>query len=173
MNSLCKPATRTRRVTFLAITLLCLVLFTAFKAGTPAPPRERPFHGTYEGSVTVPVGIPVLEDVFFTVTGHASLLGKFQMANIADIDLTTLSSQGSTTITAANGDELYTTYFTLGTDNGDGTYTVVGEHEITGGTGRFKDADGSFTTYSLATMMTTLETVTIAGRVTMNGGISY
>lgn len=173
MTSFCKKSTIAGRSTLLAIALLCLAIFTGFSTSTFAPPGERPFHGRYEGSVSVPVGTPVLEDVSFTVTGVASLLGRFQMANVADIDLTTLSSAGTTTITAASGDALYTTYSSAGTDNGDGSYTVVGEHEITGGTGRFEGATGSFTTLSTARMMTTLETVTIAGRVYMTGAISY
>lgn len=171
MTSLCKKSTIASR--FVAIALLCLAVLTGFRPGNPAPPKDKPFRGTYEGSVTVPAGTQVLNDVSFTVTGTASLLGRFQMANVADIDLTTLASAGTTTLTAANGDELYTTYFSAGTDNGDGTYTVDGEHVITGGTGRFEGATGSFTTTSLATMMTTPETVTIAGKVYITGAISY
>lgn len=172
MYSVTKMSRVAWRGTFLAIALLGLALLTGFSTSNPTP-RERSFHGRYEGSVTVPAGTEVLEDVSFTVSGVASLLGRFEMANVADIDLVTLSSAGTTTITAANGDELYTTYSSAGTDNLDGTYTIDGVHEITGGTGRFAGATGSFTTTSIAQMMTTLETVTIAGKVYITGTISY
>lgn len=173
MTSFWEKSTTAWRGTFLAITLLCMLITTGFRANNPVSPKERPFHGTYEGSVTLPAGTEVLNDVSFTVTGVASQLGKFRMANVADIDLTTLASEGTTTITAANGDQLFTTYSSAGVPTGGDTYTITGTHFITGGTGRFEGAQGSFTTTSLATMQTTAETVTIAGRVEMEGTIAY
>lgn len=57
-----------------------------------------------------------------------------------------LVGPGPGTVTAANGDELAVTMETyVATIAHDGTSTDVGTYEITGGTGRFLGATGSFT----------------------------
>lgn len=158
---------------FLAIALLSLSVLTGFRTGHAVSPGEKPLRGTYEGNVTVPAGTTTMF-ITFTVWGNATHLGRFQMDAAGDLNLLTLAlTNGTTTFTAANGDELYTSYSSSGTPNGDGTYTVRAEHDITGGTGRFEGADGAFSTTSQARIMATLETVTITGKVYMHGTISF
>lgn len=173
MTRFSKKSTIARRGTLLAIALLCLAILTGFRTGNAVAPGEKPFRGTYEGNVTVPAGTTTMF-ITFSVWGNATQLGRFRMDAAGDLNLLTLAlTNGTTTFTAANGDELHTSYSSSGTPNGDGTYTVTAEHDITGGTGRFEGADGAFSTTSQARIMATLETVTITGKVYMQGTISF
>jgi hypothetical protein len=49
----------------------------------------------------------------------------------------------SFTRTAANGDQLYSTFTSVGYFDEDGNLLLHGEYQFTGGTGRFADATGS------------------------------
>ena len=101
---------------------------------------DLPFAGTYEGLETVdPVsGHHHLEDV----TGNATHLGQFTVT--AEWTLGPTGGSGTSTWTAANGDEFSTTF----TRNGvfvPPTATFTETHTITGGDGRFAKASGTFT----------------------------
>jgi hypothetical protein len=99
-----------------------------------------PFKGTYEGLETV---LTVASHHHLDATGNATHLGRFTVT--ADWTVTTAGAIGtSSTWTAANGDELFTR-FTRHGDFVPPTATFTETHTITGGTGRFADASGSFT----------------------------
>lgn len=173
MYSFSKKSTIARSGSFLAIALLFLAVLTAFRTGTPPPRGERAFRGFYEGNVTVPAGTTTLP-ISFTVMGNATHLGRFRMDAEGNLNLETLAlTEASATFTGAHGDQLFTEYTSAGFDNGDGTYTVTADHRIVGGTGRFEDAEGAFSSASLARLTTTMETTTISGKVYMTGTISY
>jgi len=101
---------------------------------------ELPFKGTYEGLETVdPVsGHHHLEDV----TGNATHLGQFTVT--AEWTLGPTGGSGTSTWTAANGDE-FSTRFTRNGVFVPPTATFTETHTITGGTGRFANASGTFT----------------------------
>jgi hypothetical protein len=101
---------------------------------------ELPFKGTYEGLDTVdPVsGHHHLEDV----TGNATHLGQFTVT--AEWTLGPTGGSGTSTWTAANGDE-FSTRFTRNGVFVPPTATFTETHTITGGTGRFANASGTFT----------------------------
>jgi hypothetical protein len=101
---------------------------------------ELPFEGTYEGLETVdPVsGHHHLEDV----TGNATHLGQFTVT--AEWTLGPTGGSGTSTWTAANGDE-FSTRFTRNGVFVPPTATFTETHTITGGTGRFANASGTFT----------------------------
>jgi hypothetical protein len=76
------------------------------------------------------------------------------------------------TIVAANGDKLFTTTSGAGTLGPPVQNTVA--NTITGGTGRFAHASGTFTTTGVSTAVSivgSIETVTIA--TTFEGTIGY
>ena len=110
---------------------------------TPAGARDRvPFNGTVLGSGSVPT-LPHVEN-----TGIANQLGSFtgsaefypDLSNLAYIPYT-----GTFDWFAANGDELYGTFEGyLTDDNGDFVYDNHEAATVTGGTGRFAGATGSF-----------------------------
>ena len=109
-----------------------------------------PFRGEIRG-VEIPTFQFPLLSVDATATGNASHLGRFGMTYELTGDLLTHDTSGSAVFTAANGDQLFTEFVGHGTPNGDYTAASIVEiHTITGGTGRFADATGSFIrTYSL------------------------
>ena len=66
-----------------------------------------------------------------------------------------------------NGDEFYTSFTGTSTPGPYGTSTIVVNHTITGGTGRFSDATGTFTGDTIA------NPALPTGTITYDGTISY
>ena len=99
-----------------------------------------PFKGTYEGLETVGT-VPSRHHL--DATGNATHLGLFTVT--ADWTVTTAGAiETSSTWTAANGDELFTRFTRRGVFVPP-TATFTETHTITGGTGRFATASGTFT----------------------------
>jgi hypothetical protein len=137
--------TITKTVLYLQMTAL---LLTAGLAA--AAEKEVPFHGTIQGIEITEVQFPKLF-VDGTASGEATHLGHFTVAYDVVVDFPTHTTFGSSVFTAANGDNVFTDLTGSGTptENPD-VHTVVEVHTITGGTGRFAGATGSFIrTFSL------------------------
>ncbi len=100
---------------------------------------ELPFKGTYEGLETVGT---VPSHHHLDATGNATHLGRFTVT--ADWTIGPTGGSGTSTWTAANGDELYTSFTRSGVP-APPTITFTEIHTITGGSGRFADASGTFT----------------------------
>ena len=85
--------------------------------------------------------------------GQSSHLGRSTFVAYPTIYFTTpppFRNEGTASFKAANGDEFFTFFTGTVTPNTDGTNTVVMEHEITGGTGRFEGATGGVTGFTIA-----------------------
>jgi hypothetical protein len=106
---------------------------------------QLPFHGTLEGTDTDTVSFPFLF-VHLTGTGNATQLGNYTAIFDFRVDLRTPTSPavGSFTLTAANGDSVFGDLIGRASI-ANGIATIVETATITGGTGRFADATGSFT----------------------------
>ena len=100
---------------------------------------ELPFKGTYEGLEKV---VTSTEHQLIDATGNATHLGRFTVT--AAWTIGPGGGIGTSTWTAANGDELYTS-FTRSGKPAPPTITFTEIHTITGGSGRFADASGTFT----------------------------
>jgi hypothetical protein len=100
---------------------------------------EFPFKGTYEGLETVGT---VPSNHQLDATGNATHLGRFTVT--ADWTIGTGGGIGTSTWTAANGDE-FSTSFTRSGVVVPPTITFTETHTITSGTGRFANASGTFT----------------------------
>jgi hypothetical protein len=100
-----------------------------------------PFKGTYEGLETVDAAMPSHHSLV-DVTGNATHLGRFTLT--ADWTLAATGNFGTSTWTAANGDKLFTSFQRSGKAVPP-TITFTETHTVTGGTGRFANASGSFT----------------------------
>lgn len=107
-----------------------------------------PFKGQLEGIADPPQFEPPPSTFFsahLLASGNATHLGRFTMDYSHRVNLLTLRGMGTATFTAANGDTLTTTVEGTATPTSSPTaFTVVESHTITGGTGRFADAAGSF-----------------------------
>lgn len=159
--------------------LLFVIVSTGFRTGSTGKEtfskHPRPFSGTYQTTETLEsYQFPVLQ-AQVTGTGTANHLGKSRLEAETTIYLEPLPVHfnGTTTFTAANGDELYTTFTGISTPNGDGTETLMRNYTVTGGTGRFSGATGSFTGISVGKTPETPGELIRIGRITLEGTISY
>jgi hypothetical protein len=114
--------------------------------------KGRPFKGSYTTSSEILQPPPNLH-TRIVGTGHATLLGNGTFVAVSALVFTAqppFDLSGTATFTAANGDEFYTSFTGTATPNNDGSLTIFNNHTITGGTGRFQNATGHFTGYTIA-----------------------
>ena len=100
---------------------------------------ELPFKGAYEGLEKV---VTSTDHQLIDATGNATHLGRFTVT--AAWTIGTSGGIGTSTWTAANGDELFTSFTRSGVP-APPTITFTEHHTIAGGTGRFASASGIFT----------------------------
>jgi hypothetical protein len=117
---------------------IATVLLTAALAVPAAAQQQVPFKGTFQGSDTVTPPITIVTDA----AGTATHLGQFSFTHV----LTLNTSTGSAHWVAANGDSIDSTSVASAIP-GPVVFTVTEIHTITGGTGRFAGAQGSFTVH--------------------------
>jgi hypothetical protein len=141
--------------------------------GTDRPPIDRPLKGTSTGTnaVNLSTGAATNES-----SGHLSHFGAVTGNGVQTITLTgpnTLSFTGSGVTIAANGDELFATTSGTGALT-TGVATATTRNTITGGTGRFAHATGTFVVTSRSTPISVVGSIeTFAFTSTTNGEISY
>jgi hypothetical protein len=112
-------------------------------AAGPAAAAAVPFRGSLEGTQSVtPLAFPLLA-VDGSGAGTATMLGRFTVRFPHTVTLTTRIGVGTYTFTAADGDTLTADF--SGQAAEDPPLVSIEEHAtITGGTGRFDGATGSF-----------------------------
>jgi hypothetical protein len=103
-----------------------------------------PFRGSFEGTQTVTPLPGGVASVTGSGTGTATHLGQFSVAFPHTVTFATRTGEGTYTFTAANGDTLTASFVGQATEEGS-TVSIVEHGRITGGTGRFADASGTFT----------------------------
>jgi hypothetical protein len=132
-------------------TSICLqiaaMLVSAAMAGPAAAGKLVPLQGVLEAVESSSLEFPIVS-IQSIGSGIASHLGRFTVVHNFQVDLTTFIAIGSAEFTAANGDKIFTDTVAL-TDapipTDDPNVILISElHTITGGTGRFADASGSF-----------------------------
>jgi hypothetical protein len=103
-----------------------------------------PFRGRFAGTqrVTPLTGTPPRASVEVSAEGIATHLGRFTIALPHIVNFATQSANGTATIVAANGDQISATF--VGTAQLGPVVTIVEQATVTGGTGRFSGATGSF-----------------------------
>ena len=156
MNRKTNHYTNTVMKTVLCLQLAALLFTTAF-AGSAVAATGVPFAGVVEGTEdfnpvfdpNAPVGSdPIGLNIIGSGGGQATHLGRFTATWDFDITFGVDFSPGTRHFVADNGDELWTEATGSGTPpDADPNFnqTVVEAHVITGGTGRFAGATGSFT----------------------------
>ena len=141
--------------TALYLQMIALLLTPAF-AGPKVAQKEIPFHGTIQTTETVTsIDFPIVFNSSIG-SGNATHLGGFSWAldvqiNVSNPDFTTATGTG--VLTAANGDRLFTlfTASAINTEAADVIF-ITEVHTITGGTGRFAGATGTFTREALSNL---------------------
>jgi hypothetical protein len=129
-----------------ALILTAAALAVPTAAQTQVPSQVPPFDGTFQGNDTLSREKPEANcptTVCTTGTGTGTLLGQFSFTEELTINFANLTNTGSAHWKAANGDIIDTTVFGLAVPGPD-VFTIAEIHIITGGTGRFAGAQGSF-----------------------------
>lgn len=151
---------------------LIAALSVALAFASPAVAANVPLKGTLSAVEIDDVQFPVL-NVSGSGTGQSTLLGRYTMTFTAQVDLTTgmTIGLGAMEITAANGDKLFATFTGVGTPTpgNPNVFSVVENVTITGGTGRFVNATGSFTLQRLADLTTGLSSGSFSGTISTPG----
>ena len=122
----------------LNIYLPMAALILAALAIPAAAQQQVPFKGTFQGKDAVhPPTITT------SGTGLGTHMGEFSL--IQDTKLTSVPNTGTAHWVAANGDSIDSTFVAIPDFSAEPLYVTVTEiHTITGGTGRFAGAQGSF-----------------------------
>jgi hypothetical protein len=153
--------------------LIAALILTTALAVPAAAQKLVPFNGAMQGHETdTPQGGPppttLLADG--SVRGIATLVGQFSLTYTLTVNLADGTATGSAQLIAANGDSIITTI--VGSSEPSGTPGVLSVTEIntvTGGTGRFAGATGSFTTMRLVNVATGLTSGSFHGMITSPG----
>jgi hypothetical protein len=126
---------------------LALSAVAVLGGANPAAAREQvAFKGRLEGAVAVTPLAPPLLQVDVAAAGNGTHLGKFTLDIPHVVNPATRTAAGSYEFTAANGDKLYADFTGTATPTATpGVLYIEETATITGGTGRFAGATGSFT----------------------------
>jgi hypothetical protein len=134
-------------------------LVLALSLAAPVAAADQvPFRGSLSGTVTVTPLVPPLASVLIEGTGDAAQLGRFTVEVPHLVNQATRIGVGTYVFTAANGDTLNADFSGQATLVAPGVLSVVENGVITGGTGRFAGATGTFVaerTFFIATGWTT------------------
>ena len=157
--------TITKTILYLQMAALCL---TAALAGRAVAEEQSPIKGSLQGVEIADVQFPKAF-VDGSGSGKATHLGRFTMTYELEVDLLAHETFGSSVFTAANGDSLFTDITGLGTptENPD-VVSVVEAHTITGGTGRFAGATGSFIRKYLLNLVTGVTSGSFDGTIVIH-----
>ena len=130
----------------LAASLALAVLGVPSLAGPVAAGEHVPFKGRLGGDVAVTPLAPPFLQVDVEATGKATHLGKFTLDIPHVVNPVTRTAIGTYEFTAANGDKVYAEFTGVATPTAiPGVLYIEETATVTGGTGRFAGATGSFT----------------------------
>ena len=136
------------------ILLVCALALLCFTATANAKSAERPFKGSVSGECTFTdgseFGLPPSPSptglwTNSSAVGNVAHLGRTAMESHHPTPPADSITDGTMTLTAANGDKVYITYDGFAPPPVQGipsTVVVIGALTINGGTGRFANATG-------------------------------
>ena len=148
----------------LFVGLVAAVSVLLASVAVSAVAAETPFKGTVSAVETGQTVFPI-RTITREGTGTATYLGRYTEHVTAQINVLTMAATGAATFTAANGDTLSASVVGQATRIGPTTLSIVEVYTITGGTGRFADATGSFTLHSTVEQTTGVSTGTLSGTI--------
>ena len=151
----------------IALVLLAMTVTAA------AAQKQVPFKGSMQGQeIDTPEGgpPPTTLSADGNTTGIATNVGQFSFSYQLTVNLANGTATGSAQLIAASGDSIFTTV--AGSSEPTATPGVLSITEvdtITGGTGRFAGAQGSFTVERLANQATGFTSGSFHGAITSPG----
>jgi hypothetical protein len=147
----------------LALLLAILVVGTTLAASAR---KQLPLKGSFQALETYQPNLPT---IFVTATGsgEATRLGRFTMSYEVTVNVQTGVGSGlSAHFVAANGDSLFAEGSGQATPTETpGVLKIVETYTITGGTGRFAGASGTFTVERMANQATGETSGTMGGTI--------
>jgi hypothetical protein len=154
----------------IALMFLISVARTAFAASAPETTPEAttkmtrlPFNGTVQSTETSVTVFPTMSATA-TGSGNATQLGSFTIRYQVEISLLDLSGTEAAQFMGTNGDSLSAEAVGQATENRTpGMLNVVDIYKITGGTGQFDGASGTFTLNRLVSLTTGAASSTFEG----------
>ena len=149
-----------KRLFFALVATTAVLASVAVSATAAETPFKGPVKAVETGTIVGPTRFLVRDG-----GGTATHLGKYTEHITMQINLPTRHSMGAATFTAANGDTLTATVEGQATPASPGVLSIVEVYSITGGTGRFADATGSFTLHSTAIQATGVSSGTFSGAI--------
>lgn len=157
--------------TFVAIGIVLLLLIVVASVTFASPGQKQlPFKGSLHAVENNQVDWPTIY-VHGSGSGNATILGKFSVTyeGVVHNDENGVGTASpSAHFVAANGDSLFAEGSGLGVPTETpGVNRIVEEYTITGGTGRFAGATGSFTVERLITLATGVTDGTIEGKIVL------
>ena len=149
---------------------MAAMFLTALLVGPAAAEKHVPFRGSLQGRETDVVQPPPTLLVDGNGTGIATHLGQFTVTWEATVNLENNSGIGSYHFIAANGDSIFAAVVGQAelVEPPD-VFRVVEINTITGGTGRFAGAKGSFTVERLVNLTTGFTSGSFHGTITSVG----
>ena len=149
---------------------LLAVLALAGPAAAERQGKQVPFRGRLEGIATATPLAPPFVAVKLEGSGNATQLGNFTVSIPHLADRSNGTSVGTYEFTAANGDTLTADFTGLASPSGvPGVVHIVETATITGGTGRFAGATGSFIGERLVDMIAGTITESFEGTISSVG----
>jgi len=152
---------------------MAAMILTAPLAVPTAAKDLVPFKGSIQGQeVDTPQGGPPPTSLMVvgSATGVATQFGQFSFTYEVTVNLANGTATGSARLIAANGDSVYTTI--AGSSEltaTPGVASITEINTITGGTGRFAGAQGSFTVERLVNLGTGFTSGSFHGTITSPG----
>jgi hypothetical protein len=138
-------------------------------AAAKAAEKKVPFKGRLEGIGTITPLTPPLASVLIEANGNATQLGGFTVQVPHIVNQTAMTGSGSYQFIAANGDTLTATFNGQATPTSPGVLSILETATITGGTGRFAGATGSFTATRVFNLATSVTTGSFEGTISSPG----
>ena len=132
-------------------------------AATPLTAPALPFQGSLTAREVDIVTFPTLL-AEGSAEGTATHLGRYTAAFEATVNVLDGTSTGSFTFTAANGDQLFSTFVGLGV--GEPIANITETLTITGGTGRLAGAAGTLIVRRTLDLTTGVSSGSIVGSIT-------
>ena len=152
---------------------MAAMLLTAAIAVPAAAQNRVPFKGSIQGhEIGTPQGGPPPTTLIVdgSPTGIATQVGQFTFLYQLTVNLANGTATGSARLIAANGDTVYTTIAGSSEETATpGVDSITEINTITGGTGRFAGAQGSFTVERLVNLVTGFTSGSLHGTITSPG----
>jgi hypothetical protein len=153
--------------------LTCLALAVVSMLSFVAPVAagdEVPLKGNLQGDVVHTAVSPTVDSVTITAAGNVAQLGRATITSTHLVDRVARMAVGTYEFTAANGDTVRAEFTGRATPTATpGVLAIVENATITGGTGRFAGATGSFTIERLYDQVAGVTAGTIEGTISSPG----